>query len=152
MQSNNYTKDLEVLKKAHFLKKEVALYPKQKRSLQSKRIKNDDSLSSCLKFKEKNWTFMAIKLQGGVKRFLYTSQGPAGTVGVFQCRTQVYNSFMIQWHLLMWLNVWCKMFFFFARKPTGKSEILVIFVFLRFIAIILQGVITDYFKWQVDRW
>lgn len=71
MQSNNYTKDLEGLKKAHFLKKEVALYPKQKRSLQSKRIKNDDSLSSSLKFKEKNWTFMAIKLQGGVKRFIH---------------------------------------------------------------------------------
>lgn len=58
-------------RKPIFGKKEVALYPKQKRSLQSKRIKNDDSLSSCLKFKEKNWTFMAIKLQGGVKRFIH---------------------------------------------------------------------------------
>lgn len=69
MHSNNYRK--EGLKKAHFRKKRSCTLPKQKRSLQSKRIKNDDSLSSCLKFKEKNWTFMAIKLQGGVKRFIH---------------------------------------------------------------------------------
>lgn len=69
MHSNNYIK--EGLKKAHFRKKRSCTLPKQKRSLQSKRIKDDDSLSSCLKFKEKNWTFMAIKLQGGVKRFIH---------------------------------------------------------------------------------
>lgn len=68
MHSNNYIK--EGLKKAHFRKKRSCTLPKQKRSLQSKRIKNGDSLSSCQKFKEKNWTFMAIKLQGGVKRFI----------------------------------------------------------------------------------
>lgn len=150
MQSNNYTKDLEGLKKAHFLKKEVALYPKQKRSLQSKRKKLVIPFHHVWSLKRRTGLLWPLNCKEELS-VLYTSQGPAGTVGVFQCRTQVYNSFMIQWHLLMWLNVWCKMFFF-VRKPTGKSEILVIFVFLRFIAIILQGVITDYFKWQVDRW
>lgn len=98
-------------RKPIFGKREVALYPNKKEVSNQRELKMMIPFHHVWSLKRRTGLLWPLNCKEELS-VLYTSQGPAGTVGVFQCRTQVYNSFMIQWHLLMWLNVWCKMFFF----------------------------------------